>query len=227
MQLPDSQPPFRPSGTPPPPITPDAPTVVTPPVGQPSRFGPMYGQARAQAVQQSKTLWSRFRGMPRVNQILIAVAAAMVVMVCSCCSCVGLAGALNGGSPTAQSTATSGNTGSLGQKTSATATATKTKATPTAQPTATAVPTATAKPQPKPTCIPGAVNCNPWGYNFTHGSRIYSPPGGFCGYFNCISSFWNGSGYVVQCQDGTYSKSGGHTGSCSRHGGDKRALLKP
>jgi hypothetical protein len=32
---------------------------------------------------------------------------------------------------------------------------------------------------------------------------------------------------VVQCQDGTYSKSGGHTGSCSRHGGDKRALLKP
>jgi hypothetical protein len=167
--------------------------------------------------------------MPRVNQVLIAVAAAMVVMVCSCCSCVGLAGALNGGSPTAQSTATSGNTSSLSQKTSATATATKTQATPTAQPTATAVPTATAtpKPQPKPTCIPGAVNCNPWGYNFTHGSYITSPPGGFCGYFNCIPSFWNGSGYVVQCQDGTYSKSGGHTGSCSRHGGDKRALLKP
>jgi hypothetical protein len=82
-------------------------------------------------------------------------------------------------------------------------------------------------PKPKPTCIPGAVNCNPWGYNFTHGSHIYNPAGAFCSYFACIANFWNGRGYVMQCQDDEYSKSGGISGSCSHHGGNRRALLKP
>ena len=71
------------------------------------------------------------------------------------------------------------------------------------------------------------MNCNPWGYNFTSGNYIYSAPSGFCSYFACIGNFWNGVGYVMECQDGMYSKSGGIRGSCSYHGGNWRPLLAP
>ncbi len=67
------------------------------------------------------------------------------------------------------------------------------------------------------------INNNPWGYDFTatHGSLITSPDPAFCGqYFHCIPNFPKGKGYVVECKDGMYSKSGGIHGSCSRHGGD-------
>jgi hypothetical protein len=90
-------------------------------------------------------------------------------------------------------------------------------------PSPTATPTAV-PPPPQPTCIPGGVNCNPWGYNFTAGNVIYSPPGAFCSYFSCSGNFWNGRGYVMECQDGMYSKSGGIHGSCSYHGGNWQAL---
>jgi hypothetical protein len=101
--------------------------------------------------------------------------------------------------------------------------------TDTPAPTDTPVPTDTAMPTlvPTPTCIPDAVGCNPWGYNFDRGSYITSPPADFCAYFNCIASFWNGRGYVVECSDQTYSDSGGIQGSCSHHGGDWRPLLAP
>lgn len=119
--------------------------------------------------------------------------------------------------------------------------------TATATPTATAVPTATATtvpptptPKPRPTATPRppaptatpkptGVNGNPWGYNFSCCNYIYSPPSDFCGqYFTCIPSFWTSTnGYVEECQDGTYSHSGGRSGSCSYHGGNLRALLQP
>jgi hypothetical protein len=50
----------------------------------------------------------------------------------------------------------------------------------------------------------------------------YLPPsdaGGFCATHDCIPNFDNGSGYVVQCEDGTWSHSGGIQGACSWHGG--------
>lgn len=74
---------------------------------------------------------------------------------------------------------------------------------------------------PSATC---AVNGNPWGYNFTCCHPITSPPSSFCSYFSCISSFWSGSGYVVECVDGKFSKSGGISGACSTHGGPWRPL---
>ncbi len=102
------------------------------------------------------------------------------------------------------------------------------------QPTDTPTPTpkpqpthqATPKPTPKPTQPPAcqAVNNNPWCYNFSPGNLIINPPGNFCSYFNCIASFWNGSGFVNECQDGSYSLSGGHSGDCSHHGGELRPL---
>jgi hypothetical protein len=88
------------------------------------------------------------------------------------------------------------------------------------QPTATVAPTATATKAP-----PCADPCNPWGYNFKSGKLIYSPPGAFCGYFNCIPSFWKSTnGYVEECSDATFSHSGGVQGSCSYHGGNWRPL---
>jgi hypothetical protein len=68
------------------------------------------------------------------------------------------------------------------------------------------------------------VTSNPWCYDFSPGKYIYSPPANFCSFFGCIANFWNGSGYVIQCWDGEFSKSGGISGSCSYHGGNYRPL---
>ena len=104
---------------------------------------------------------------------------------------------------------------------------------PTATPTSARALTSTHRPSPHvlstpqppqaptPTLCP-AVNCNPWGYNFVPGHRISSPPSAFCRSFACIPNFGDGHGYVVQCHDGLYSKSGGR--ACSNHGGVWRTL---
>lgn len=82
------------------------------------------------------------------------------------------------------------------------------------------------KPAPKPvvrsTC--GAPS-NPWGYNFCgRGSYIYAPAAGVCSYFDCIGNFANGVGYMVECNDGMYSMSGGRHGACSYHGGENQPV---
>ena len=117
--------------------------------------------------------------------------------------------------------------------------------TPAATPTPTASPTPTPAPTPPPTPLPtptprpapppptaqpvnlcGAPS-NPWGYNFCGGGLINSPDASFCNYFNCIPSFWQfTNGYVVQCNDGTFSHSGGRSGACSYHGGEARSLYQ-
>jgi hypothetical protein len=102
------------------------------------------------------------------------------------------------------------------------ATATPTR-TPTPSPTP--VPTATPIPPTPPPCT--TLNCNPWGYTFAGGNHITNPPLEFCSYFPCIPNFWNGTGYVVECDDALYSKSGGNQGVCSQHGGVLRILYAP
>lgn len=81
----------------------------------------------------------------------------------------------------------------------------------------------TKAPPPKPsTC--GAPS-NPYGYNFCGtGGFVTSPPGDICNYFGCIANFWNGHGYMVECNDGTYSMSGGIRGARSYHGGEDRPV---
>src|SRR5262249_48101650 len=129
--------------------------------------------------------------------------------------------------PTAtHSTGGAGRTGGTGVPTS-TGTSKQPTAAParTAQPTATQVrPTAT----PKPSCPHPAVNNNPWCYTFFNtGNVITSPPSTFCSFFACIATSFKGTGYVIQCVDLKYSKSGGLTGQCSQHGGYKRTLYRP
>lgn len=101
---------------------------------------------------------------------------------------------------------------------------------PTVAPTKAPIPTQTRPtptPQPQPTQSTG-INNNQWGYNFFQGNLIYYPPSNFCAYFPCIASFWEkddpGDGYVVECNDGMYSQSGGERGACSYHGGVLRPL---
>ena len=69
----------------------------------------------------------------------------------------------------------------------------------------------------QPHAIP--VPRNPWGYNFVRGKLIKAPPVKFCNYFKCIPNFSKGKGYVVECRDAMYSKSGGLVGVCSGHKG--------
>jgi hypothetical protein len=103
---------------------------------------------------------------------------------------------------------------------------------PSASPSPSLTPVAAAPAPPPPAPPPAQNTCgapsNPWGYNFCGGNLIYSPPGSFCQYFNCIPSFWKSTnGYVDECKDGTYSHSGGRQGACSYHGGEWRPLYGP
>jgi hypothetical protein len=84
-----------------------------------------------------------------------------------------------------------------------------------------APPTTKAAPPPS---LCGAPS-NPYGYNFCDvGGFVSSPPRDICSYFNCIGNFWNGRGYMVECNDGTYSMSGGISGACSYHKGEDRPV---
>ncbi len=99
---------------------------------------------------------------------------------------------------------------------------------------ATDTPTVVATDTPTPAPAPAAASTvsaldqgapnNPWGYDFNAGSFITAPPATFCSYFSCIAGFWNGQGYIEQCQDGIYTLAGGVGGDCDAHGGDLRPL---
>lgn len=82
-----------------------------------------------------------------------------------------------------------------------------------------------AKLVPKPVNLCGAPR-NPYGYTFCGGSLIYNPKPDTCSYFACIDNFWNGKGYMMQCDDGMYTMSGGRSGSCSHHDGNRRPVYQ-
>jgi cytoskeletal protein RodZ len=89
-------------------------------------------------------------------------------------------------------------------------------------------PQPTQAPAPQPTQAPAAtgVNGNPWGYDFnSSGTLLTAPNPAFCQYFRCVTTFWTKTnGYVVQCNNGSFSHSGGVSGACSRDGGEGQAL---
>ena len=75
---------------------------------------------------------------------------------------------------------------------------------------------------------PCGAPTNPWGYNHCGGNLIYTPPADFCSVFPCSPSFWNATnGYVAECNDGSYSHSGGQPGACSSGFGEFRPLWAP
>jgi hypothetical protein len=86
------------------------------------------------------------------------------------------------------------------------------------------LPTESSPLAPTPSC---GVNGNPWGYNFSCCKLFTSPTSNFCSYFACTPNFQTGNGYVVECLDAKYSKSGGAQGACSNNGGVWRPLYAP
>jgi hypothetical protein len=50
----------------------------------------------------------------------------------------------------------------------------------------------------------------------------YGPPANYCDTHRCIANYDNGRGYVLECNDGEWSHSGGQPGACSGHGGESR-----
>ena len=182
--------------------------------------------------QRLMNAWRRYRSMRTWAQL--GIGCLTVFLLCGTCSCMATIAAPGSSQVASSPTATSVVLGNTAQAAlTPTFTPTVKPATPTPLPSPTPVPTTLAqKPTPVPTRLPAptptphpvGVNGNPWGYDFSPGNLIYSPPSNFCSYFACIASFWNGSGYVEECQDGMYSKSGGRSGSCSHHGGDLRPL---
>jgi hypothetical protein len=189
---------------------------------------PMPPQQQYQPPQQFRPPKQPLKKQPKLNLRkrlwLLVVAVFLIAIV------MGLAsrGQNQQPAPTTQATQ---------QPTTPTATtATINKAIPTAKPTP--IPTQKPTPRPQPTQPPvhptptkpacQAVNNNPWCYDFNPGKYITYPPSGFCNYFNCIPTFYGsddpGDGYIAECNDGTYSQSGGESGACSSHGGVMRPL---
>ena len=68
------------------------------------------------------------------------------------------------------------------------------------------------------------VPANPWCFDLVPGEVIQIPPAEFCDYFKCSENFWAGTGYVVRCQDETFSKTGGTSDACSDFGGVAQPL---
>ncbi|WP_052890419.1 hypothetical protein [Thermogemmatispora carboxidivorans] len=206
-------------------------------------------QLRRQQQSLGQFLWSewqRYRQRSQRSQLALVLGCISLVLVCSFCTSAAVfserqallasltptVASAGQGAALAQQPAVSAVVygTQLPQATRQAATPTATRAlSPTPSPTPTPRPQPTPTPRPKPTPTPTpipcpGVNCNPWGYNFEPGALIYSPPASFCAYFSCIGNFWNGRGYVVECNDGMYSKSGGIRGACSYHGGVWRPL---
>lgn len=170
---------------------------------------------------QPPTLVQRYRGLSKGKQAgfgcLILTG---LLILCTMCSAIG--NALGDTNSNANAPTPTQQVAQAATHTVSTPTATPTRVptpTPTPKPTPTPVP-----PTPTPNPCPNAPYGNPWCYNLNGGSLIYNPPAAFCDYFPCIGSFWNGSGFVNECTDGDYSKSGGHRGDCSDHGGEKQPL---
>jgi hypothetical protein len=139
-----------------------------------------------QAAQARPLSFYATRVQRRVGGAVVGLLAIAIIG-----ACIAAGASASGGAPstvaatqTPNSAAFGGGTPQATDTPHATATPSPTNtATATPRPTATAtsipIPTDTPVPAP-PTCIPGAVNCNPWGYNFTPGNLIYNVPAMFC-----------------------------------------------
>ena len=69
---------------------------------------------------------------------------------------------------------------------------------------------------------------NPWRFNFCgKGLPVDNPPNNFCSYFSCVSEFFKGGGYVVECTNGKYSLTGGTPEACAPDGGVMQTLYEP
>ncbi|WP_435122375.1 hypothetical protein [Micromonospora tulbaghiae] len=67
---------------------------------------------------------------------------------------------------------------------------------------------------------------NPFGYDFCGGQRIRRPAAGVCDWFECVPGFWSDRGWLVQCRDGSVSRTGGQRDVCAGHKGLRRTVWR-
>jgi hypothetical protein len=198
---------------------------------------PYSNQYQPNAYQPPTKPPSWFGRQKRITKIGIGCGSLVVILLlCSICSLAFASGNTTHPSQTAsisQATPTNALVQSTSQLTpiptpSPTLAPTPTPVPPTTvsvrqvQPTPTPVPTQ----PPASSCSGTVVNGICYNFDSNGGSYVYSPASSFCAYFSCISNFPNGTGYVVECNDGKFSKSGGKSGSCSQHGGNMRPIFQ-
>jgi hypothetical protein len=104
-------------------------------------------------------------------------------------------------------------------------------AVPPSTPTPAATPTTTVSASPAPAGESATADlcgapANPYGYTFCGGSVVTDPDPGVCTYFDCIKAFWKGKGFMMVCDDGKVTMSGGRAKSCSRHDGDRQPVYQ-
>ena len=206
-----------------------------PPIPQPGQFHPGMSPYQPALRGTRRNLWQWYKR--RTRRVKLGIGCGALIVALLFFSCIGSAiGSSNIASipptptPTTEQAAVLNNPVATYTPTPAPVPTEKPAPTPTPKPTL--VPTRAPQPTrvpptPKPPACQG-VNGNPWCYNFVPGNLIYYPPADFCNYFFCIPSFVEpddpGDGYVVECNDGTYSQSGGERGACSYHDGVMRHL---
>jgi hypothetical protein len=210
--------------------------VAIPPVEYPSTEYPeSHPESHPQPRRRRKSSRRRISAVHKIS------GCSALLLVCALFSSLGLALGGSGGLDQFLGNGVARNTATATTDT-ATADTSEASATVDTQPTTTSHPQPTGTPRPRPTntatrpantpCPDPA--CNPWGYNFSCCNYITSPQSAFCSYFACIgtppnyTNFWSGTGYVVQCNDGLYTRTGGTKGgSCSGDNGYMRTLYKP
>lgn len=201
------------------------------------------GQTPATPPSGNKSVWRKFRALPTAMQVIAWAVVFFVVVgaigaatsqkkktTVTQTGLVTLVPSTLAPHPTHVTTApsTAAPTTSRATAPPTTAAPPPTTAVPLTAPPATAPP-ATSTPPTSPAVVQTASVCgapsNPYGYNFCQrGSLIYHPASDVCSYFDCIPNFPNGTGYMVECNDSTYSMSGGHSGACSYHDGEERPV---
>jgi hypothetical protein len=185
-----------------------------------------YPPTRQSPQKRSARQWYRTQSKAARRGIGCGILIAILLLIGMCSSVVSAASHTNS-QTSSDATPTNQVVQQAASSTATPAPAATITATPKPKPTAIPTPRPTNPPaQPTPTSAPAhtGVNGNPWGYDFNQGNYIYNPPADFCSYFACITTFWKGHGYVDQCVDGDYSKSGGLSGACSHHGGEAQPL---
>ena len=173
---------------------------------------------------------------------LLALLALLTLAACSSTAASGGTARANGGAPAANGG--SGSSAVSTRVTSPTAASTRVPGAtaPTSVPTRPAA-TSTPRPptpRPAPTATPAPSGgcgiyylCNPWRYTFVCCQNVYLQMVGaptapqFCALFNCNITFYANNGAIVQCGDGTFTRTSGigkDSNTCTS-GGTRRPLL--
>lgn len=148
------------------------------------------------------------------------IAVALACLALGGCAGVGDRTSSSGGSAATSPSPASSDTTSTPADTTPTDT-TPTDTTPTDTTSTDTTPTDSTPAPTETTPTDTTPSSNPAAPSEEVGSYSHADDAGFCSAHTCIGDFQGEGGYIVECQDGTYSHAGGISGACSHHGGEQ------